>query len=117
MWLWAGLAGAAIMPEHMIAHGQVGATPLAGMVSLAPGLGLTVASLSTSTFVSATDSDAFCALSYNPFVVGLGLDEDTAAFISPDNEIRVVGSGVVTVVDVGGLSHSSPLTRGVSRSA
>jgi cyanophycinase len=48
-----------------------------------------------------------CALSYNPFAVGLGLDEDTAAFISPQNEVRVVGSGTVTVVDVHGLGFSS----------
>ena len=34
-------AGAAILPEHMIAYGGIGGTPLAGMVSLAPGLGLT----------------------------------------------------------------------------
>ena len=47
------------------------------------------------------------ALAYNPFAVGLGLDEDTAAFISPDNVIRVQGSGAVTVVDVSDLTHSS----------
>ena len=34
-------AGAAILPEHMIAYGGIGGTPTAGMVSLAPGLGLT----------------------------------------------------------------------------
>ena len=34
-------AGAAILPEHMIAYGNTGGTPRAGMVSLAPGLGLT----------------------------------------------------------------------------
>ena len=101
-------AGAAIMPEHMIAHGQVGATPLAGMVSLAPGLGLPPRFLIDQHFRERDRlGRLLCALSYNPFVVGLGLDEDTAAFISPDNEVRVVGSGAVTVVDVGGLSHSS----------
>ena len=101
-------AGAAIMPEHMIAHGQVGATPLAGMVSLAPGLGLTNRFLIDQHFRERDRlGRLLCALSYNPFVVGLGLDEDTAAFISPENVVRVVGSGAVTVVDVGDLSHSS----------
>ena len=34
-------AGAAFLSEHMIAFGDEGSTPRAGMVSLAPGLGLT----------------------------------------------------------------------------
>ena len=34
-------AGAAILPEHMIAYGSTGGTPRAGMVSMSPGLGLT----------------------------------------------------------------------------
>jgi cyanophycinase len=39
------------------------------------------------------------ALAYNPFAVGLGVDEDTAAFIGPDDVVEVQGSGAVTVVD------------------
>ena len=38
---------------------------------------------------------------------GLGIDEDTAAFIGPDGVFEVVGSGTVTVVDASGLTHSS----------
>ena len=34
-------AGAAFLSEHMIAFGDEGPTPRGGMVSLAPGLGLT----------------------------------------------------------------------------
>ena len=40
-------------------------------------------------------------------VVGLGLDEDTAAFIDPQDRIEVVGAGAITVVDAAGLEHSS----------
>ena len=47
------------------------------------------------------------ALAYNPFAIGLGVDEDTAAFIGPDNVIEVEGSGGVTVVDADGLQFSS----------
>ena len=47
------------------------------------------------------------ALAYNPFVQGIGLDEDTAAFIGPDNVVRVVGAGAVTIVDVNDLEYSS----------
>jgi cyanophycinase len=47
------------------------------------------------------------ALSYNPFISGFGIDEDTAAFISPEGVMEVVGAGAVTVVDPAGLTHSS----------
>lgn len=101
-------AGAAILPEHMIAYGNVGSTPMAGMVSLAPGLGLTNRFLIDQHFRERDRlGRLLSALSYNPFAVGLGLDEDTSAFISPDNVVRVVGSGAVTVVDVCQLGYSS----------
>ena len=44
---------------------------------------------------------------YEECVVGIGLDEDTAAFIGPDNTLEVEGSGAVTVVDAGELQFSS----------
>ena len=47
------------------------------------------------------------ALAYNPFAIGLGLDEDTAAFIAADNQITVVGAGGITVLDVSDLAYSS----------
>jgi cyanophycinase len=101
-------AGAAILPEHMIAYGDVGSTPMAGMVSLAPGLGLTNRFLIDQHFRERDRlGRLLSALSYNPFAVGLGLDEDTSAFISPDNIVRVVGSGAVTLVDVSELGFSS----------
>ena len=101
-------AGAAILPEHMIAYGETGATPLAGMVSLTPGLGLTNRFMVDQHFRQRDRlGRLLAALAYNPFAVGLGLDEDTAAFISPDNLIRVRGSGAMTVVDVSELEHSS----------
>ncbi|MGB0590201.1 MAG: cyanophycinase [Myxococcota bacterium] len=101
-------AGAAILPEHMIAYGETGATPKAGMVSLTPGLGLTNSIMVDQHFRQRDRlGRLLSALAYNPFAIGLGLDEDTAAFISPDNEIRVRGSGAITIVDVSRLTHSS----------
>jgi len=101
-------AGAAILPEHMIAHGRGGSTPIAGMVQLSPGLGLTNRVVIDQHFRQRDRlGRLLAALAYNPFAIGLGLDEDTAAFISPDNVLHVEGSGAVTVVDVSGLEHSS----------
>ena len=47
------------------------------------------------------------ALAYNPFAVGIGLDEDTAAFIRPGDDLEVVGSGGITIIDPSHLSYSS----------
>ena len=47
------------------------------------------------------------ALAYNPFAVGIGLDEDTAAFIGPDETVEVEGSGGVTIVDAADVSYTS----------
>jgi len=46
-------------------------------------------------------------VAYNPFVSGIGIDENTAAFIDPDGMLEVIGTGSITVVDPSELSHSS----------
>jgi cyanophycinase len=101
-------AGASIMSEHMIAGGNSNSAPVEGAVSLAPGLGLTNAVIVDQHFTQRNRlGRLLSASSYNPFLIGLGIDEDTAAFIGPEEVFEVVGSGTVTVVDASGLSHSS----------
>jgi cyanophycinase len=101
-------AGAAILSEHMIAFGSEGATPRAGMATLAPGFGMTNRVIIDQHFRERDRlGRLLTALAYNPFAIGLGLDEDTAAFIDPDDRIEVVGAGAITVVDAAGLEHSS----------
>ncbi|MGN6150380.1 MAG: cyanophycinase [Lysobacteraceae bacterium] len=101
-------AGASFLSEHMIAFGEEGSMPIAGMVRLAPGLGLTNRFIIDQHFRQRDRLGRLAtALAYNPFAVGIGLDEDTAAFISPDNTVEVLGSGGVTVVDAAGLQFSS----------
>ena len=101
-------AGASILSEHMIAFGDEGGSAISGSVRLAPGLGL------TNRFVidqHVRERDRFgrllTALAYNPFAVGVGLDEDTAAFIGPTNLLEVEGTGGVTVVDAADVTDSS----------
>jgi cyanophycinase len=101
-------AGASILSEHMIAFGDEGSSVLAGSVRLAPGLGLTNRFVIDQHFRERDRlGRLLTALAYNPFAVGIGLDEDTAAFIGPDNTLEVVGSGGVTVVDAAELEFSS----------
>ena len=101
-------AGASILSEHMIAFGREGFSPSAGSVRLAPGLGLTNRFIIDQHFRQRDRLGRLvAALAYNPFAVGIGLDEDTAAFIGPDNTLEVEGSGAITVVDASRLQFSS----------
>jgi len=101
-------AGAAMMSQHMIAGGASGSSPREDGVNLAPGIGLTNTAIIDQHF-SQRDrlGRLLTALSYNPFLIGIGIDEDTAFLIDSDNVGEVIGSGVVTVVDASDLSHSS----------
>lgn len=101
-------AGASILSDHMIAFGSEGSSPRADSVRLAPGLGLTNRFIIDQHFRQRDRLGRLVsALAYNPFPVGIGLDEDTAAFIGPDNTLEVEGSGAVTVVDADHTEFSS----------
>ena len=101
-------AGAAFLCEHMIAFGKEGGSPRAKLVTLAPGLGLTNRVIIDQHFRQRDRlGRLLTALSYNPFAVGIGLDENTAAFVGPDEVLEVVGSGALTIVDPSELEFSS----------
>jgi cyanophycinase len=101
-------AGAAFLCEHMIAFGKEGASPRAKIVTLAPGLGLTNRIIIDQHFRQRDRlGRLLSALAYNPFAIGIGLDENTAAFIGPDETLEVVGGGALTIVDSSELEFSS----------
>lgn len=107
-------AGASFLSEHMIAFGDDNRTPHAGSVTLAPGLGLTNRVVIDQHFTQrARLGRLITALAFNPFLIGLGLDEDTAAFIAPDQTVEVEGSGTLTIVDASRLKFSSMDRAGV----
>jgi cyanophycinase len=86
-------AGAAFLSEHMIAFGHEGATPRAGQATLAAGLGLTNRVMIDQHFRQRDRMGRLLsALAYNPFALGLGLDEDT---------------GGITVVDAASIEYSA----------
>jgi cyanophycinase len=97
----------------MIAFGQGGATPKAGLASLAPGFGLTNRLVIDQHFRQRDRLGRLLSvLAFNPFAVGIGLDEDTAAFIDPDDVLHVEGAGAITIVDV---SRLEPLEMGTAK--
>ncbi len=101
-------AGAAMMSQHMIAGGRSGLSPREDGVNLAPGIGLTNTAIIDQHF-SQRDrlGRLLTALSYNPFLIGVGIDEDTAFLIDGNNNCEVLGSGAVTILDASQLTHSS----------
>lgn len=93
-------AGAAFLSAQMIARGAEGATPRAGMVTLAAGLGLTQQAIIDQHFRQRDRiGRLLTAIAYNPHCLGLGVDENTAAFVGPDGAFEVQGEGAVTVID------------------
>ncbi|MGB5724509.1 MAG: cyanophycinase [Parasphingorhabdus sp.] len=101
-------AGASIMSEHMMAGGESDQGPSEGGVVLAPGLGLTNAAVIDQHFSQRNRlGRLLSAVSLNPFLLGMGIDEDTAAFIDPHGVVEVIGSGTVTIVDGSKMSYTS----------
>ena len=93
-------AGAGVLCQHMIASGKSGQTLGMRMVTLAPGLGLSNRIVIDQHFSQRHRiGRLFTAVALNPFLVGVGIDEDTAACLTSDNRLSVWGKGSVTVVD------------------
>lgn len=93
-------AGAAFLSAQMIAFGEEGIAPRAGMVTTCAGLGLTDRFIVDQHFSERGRlGRLITAIAYNPYALGLGVDENTAAFIAPDDTIHVMGQGTVTLVD------------------
>jgi len=92
-------AGASILAEHMIAFGSGGSTPKQRMSQLAVGLGLVPGTVIDQHFEQRNRYGRLLSLvAQSPSLLGMGIDEDTAAVIR-DGRLSVVGRGSVTIVD------------------
>jgi cyanophycinase len=93
-------AGASILAEHMIAFGAGGSTPKQRMSQLSAGLGLLRGVVIDQHFEQRNRYGRLLSLvAQSPSLLGIGIDEDTAAVISDGNLLEVIGRGAVTVVD------------------
>lgn len=101
-------AGASILCQHMIAFGRPGEWPQQRMVQLTPGLGLTSRVVIDQHFQRrGRTGRLMTAVAYNPFLIGLGIDEDTAVILQPQNVIEVMGRGSVIVVDGASMTYTN----------
>lgn len=93
-------AGASAVSTHMVAFGASGATPKHRMVQISAGLGLLKGVVVDQHFEQRTRLGRLLAVvAQSPSLVGLGLDEDTAAVVHADQTLEVIGKGAVTIVD------------------
>jgi cyanophycinase len=101
-------AGASVLSRHMIAFGRSGEWPTQRMVQMAPGLGLTdIVTIDQHFQQRGRTGRLMVAVSYNPDLIGLGIDEDTAAIIDGQDVVEIVGRGSVLVVDGAELSYTN----------
>ena len=96
-------AGASIQSSHMVAFGPGGATPKQRMTQVAAGLGLIPDCVVDQHFAQRNRYGRLLMIvAQSPQLLGMGVDEDTAAVItrSADGErLTVVGRGSVTIFD------------------
>jgi cyanophycinase len=97
-------AGASIQSSHMVAFGTGGSTPKQRMTQLAGGLGLIRDVVIDQHFGQRNRYGRLLMLvAQSPHLLGIGVDEDTGALITDDDDghtrLRVLGRGVVTIFD------------------
>lgn len=100
-------AGAAMMPDMMIVEGESETNPRIDSVKLEPGMGFLPQVAIDQHFAQRGRLGRFVsALMQQPATLGFGIDEDTAVAVKGD-ELEVIGSGAVTIVDVSSLTHNN----------
>jgi cyanophycinase len=93
-------AGASAMSSHMIAFGASGATPKHRMAAIAAGLGVLSGVIVDQHFQQRNRLGRLLSLiAQNPSLLGIGVDEDTAGVVGPDQVLEVIGRGSITIVD------------------
>jgi cyanophycinase len=92
-------AGASIQSSHMLAFGVGGATPKQRMTQMAAGLGLLPSTVVDQHFEQRNRYGRLLMIvAQSPQLLGMGVDEDTAAVVQ-DDVLTVVGRGAVTILD------------------
>jgi cyanophycinase len=93
-------AGASAISSYMVAFGTSGATPKQRMTQLSAGLGLLPGVIVDQHFEQRNRIGRLLALvAQSPSLLGVGIDEDTAALVSPSGTLEVLGKGSVTILD------------------
>ncbi len=100
-------AGASVMSETMLVKGTSQETHRIGDLHMAPGLGLIRDVIIDQHFAERGRFGRLIgAVAHNPRVLGIGVDENTAALVE-DGMLTVLGTGAVYIVDGSRVSYSN----------
>lgn len=93
-------AGAAAMSTSMIVRGEPTSHPHKNAVRLSPGLGFLKNIIIDQHFSErGRISRLITAVSFNPYNLGIGIDENTAIILDGQGKLEVYGQGSTTIVD------------------
>jgi cyanophycinase len=93
-------AGASILSSHMVAFGSSGESPKQRMAQMVAGFGLIPKVIIDQHFRQRDRIGRLLMLvAANPSLLGVGIDEDTAALFTGEGVLEVVGKHSITVVD------------------
>lgn len=105
-------AGASAQSEHMVAFGAPGTTPKLRMAQMSAGLGLLPGLVIDQHFDQRNRYGRLLSLvAHAPHLLGMGVDEDTAAVIT-DMTMEVIGRGAVTLFDGRWMASNVDTARG-----
>ncbi len=100
-------AGAAGMSTAMIVRGESTPHPHKNSVRLSPGLGMLKNVIIDQHFTErGRISRLITAVSYNPYNLGIGIDENTAIILDKEGVLEVFGQGTVTIVDGSQITYN-----------
>ncbi len=103
-------AGASAVSEHMIAFGDEQDSPRQGITASAAGLGLLPDVIVDQHFAQRNRYGRLLSLvARSPRLLGVGVDEDTAAVVRGGHLLEVVGSGCVFIADGSGAVSDAHL--------
>ncbi|SIT74480.1 cyanophycinase [Pontibacter indicus] len=101
-------AGAAAMSTPMIYEGETQGGYIKGDVRITTGLEfLKNVAIDTHFIQRGRIVRVSQCIATNPGCIGIGLEEDTAICVTKGNEVKVLGSGLVTIVDGLGITETN----------
>lgn len=108
-------AGASVVSEHMVGYGSPGTHPKFRMVGQAQGLGLLPGVIVDQHFGQRARYGRLMNLvASSPDLLGIGLDEDTAIYVTDESDLEVLGKGSVFVVDMRTALTDAATARGTA---
>jgi len=101
-------AGASAMSDTMIVEGEANASPSGSLINMAPGIGLLEEVVVDQHFAQrGRIGRLLTVVASNPYVLGVGIDEDTAILVDSKAVFTVEGSGTVTVIDGSSIDYTN----------